>query len=160
MNAKDAIEIFTDGASKGNPGPGGYAAILNFKDYQKKIYAGFRLTTNNRMELMAVIKALELIKRDNIAIVIYTDSKYIVDAINKKWMFSWRNKNWNNANPDLWQILYNLYNKFDNIRFVWIKGHSGNPKNEECDTLAVSAASKAPLLIDEFYEKLKHRKYN
>lgn len=158
MNSNDSIEIFTDGASRGNPGPGGYAAILNFKNHQKKIYAGFRLTTNNRMELMAVIKALESLKTNNIAVLVYTDSKYIVDAVNKKWMFKWKNKNWTNANPDLWKILYTLYNKFKDIKFVWIKGHNGNLNNEECDRLAVSAAGGSSLLVDEFYEKLKTKK--
>lgn len=147
------IRIYTDGAAQGNPGPGGYGTIMKFKDAVKELAEGFRLTTNNRMELLAVIKGLEAIKKDGIAVTIYSDSKYVVDSVEKGWIWGWQKKNFEKkANPDLWQRYIPLHLKFK-PKFVWIKGHAGHPENERCDYLAVQAASKGPLLIDEVYER-------
>jgi ribonuclease HI len=147
------IRIYTDGAAQGNPGPGGYGTIMKFKDAVKELAEGFRLTTNNRMELLAVIKGLEAIKKDGIAVTIYSDSKYVVDSVEKGWIWGWQKKNFEKkANPDLWQRYIPLHLKFK-PKFIWIKGHAGHPENERCDYLAVQAASKGPLLIDEVYER-------
>ncbi len=148
------IKIFTDGAAQGNPGPGGYGCILKFKDAVKELSEGFRLTTNNRMELLAVIKGLEAIKKEGIAVTIYSDSKYVVDSVEKGWIWGWHKKiNFaNKANPDLWQRYIPLNLKIK-PKFVWIKGHAGHPENERCDYLAVQAATSGRLLTDEFYER-------
>lgn len=147
------IRIYTDGAAQGNPGPGGYGTIMKFKDAVKELAEGFRLTTNNRMELLAVIKGLEAIKKDGIAVTIYSDSKYVVDSVEKGWIWGWQKKNFEKkANPDLWQRYIPLHLKFK-PKFIWIRGHAGHPENERCDFLAVQAASKGPLLIDEVYER-------
>ncbi|MBT1689690.1 ribonuclease HI [Dawidia soli] len=147
------IRIYTDGAAQGNPGPGGYGTIMKFKDAVKELSEGFRLTTNNRMELLAVIKGLEAIKKDGIAVTIYSDSKYVVDSVEKGWIWGWQKKNFEKkANPDLWQRYIPLHMKFK-PRFIWIRGHAGHPENERCDFLAVQAASKGPLLIDDVYER-------
>lgn len=147
------IRIFTDGAAQGNPGPGGYGTILKFKDAVKEISEGFRLTTNNRMELLAVIKGLEAIKKDGIPIVIFSDSKYVVDAVEKGWIWNWKKKNFaNKANTDLWRRYIPLHEKFK-PRFQWIKGHAGHIENERCDYLAVKAAEGYPLLVDTAYEQ-------
>src|SRR5689334_14340352 len=146
------IRIYTDGAAQGNPGPGGYGTILKFNKAEKELSEGFRLTTNNRMELLAVIKGLEAIKKDGIAVTIYSDSKYVVDSVEKGWIWGWQKKNFEKkANPDLWQRYIPLHLKFK-PKFIWIKGHAGHAENERCDFLAVQAASKGPLLIDEAYE--------
>src|SRR5262245_33041278 len=145
--------MYTDGASQGNPGPGGYGVILKFNDAVKELSEGFRLTTNNRMELLAVIKGLEAIKKEGISITIYTDSRYVVDSVEKGWIWSWQKKNFaNKANPDLWQQYIPLHQRFK-PRFVWIRGHAGHAENERCDYLAVQAASGARLLTDAYYEK-------
>ncbi|MEO7992253.1 MAG: ribonuclease HI [Chryseolinea sp.] len=150
------IRIYTDGAAQGNPGPGGYGVVLKFKDVVKEISEGFRLTTNNRMELLAVIAGLEAIKKDGIAITIYSDSKYVVDSVEKGWIWGWLKKNFaKKANADLWQRYIPLHNKLK-PKFIWIKGHAGHPENERCDQLAVQAASGPRLLIDHWYEANKN----
>jgi ribonuclease HI len=146
------IRIYTDGAAQGNPGPGGYGVILKFKDAVKEMAEGFRLTTNNRMELLAVIKGLEAIKKEGIPVTVYSDSQYVVNAVEKGWIWNWQKKNFKDkANVDLWQRYIPLHNKFK-PKFVWIKGHAGHVENERCDQLAVQAALGGPLLIDAAYE--------
>lgn len=148
------IDLYTDGAAKGNPGKGGYAAILVSGSHQKEIAEGFRLTTNNRMELWGVIAGLQAIKQIGHQINIYTDSKYVVDAVEKKWVFGWEKKQFTGKkNADLWQIFLNLY-RLHQIRFFWIKGHQGHFFNEKCDQLACAAAQKQNLQIDTQYEIL------
>ncbi|MCB9251096.1 MAG: ribonuclease HI [Flavobacteriales bacterium] len=146
------VVIYTDGASRGNPGNGGYGAVLIYGEHKKELSEGFRLTTNNRMELMAVVKALQALKKDNLDVSIYTDSKYVMDAFEKKWFLAWQKKNFKNVkNPDLWKVLIDLYHKHK-IRFYWVKGHSGNKMNERCDELATHAADNGDLKIDRVYE--------
>lgn len=146
------IRIYTDGAAQGNPGPGGYGAILKFGGHEKELSEGFRLTTNNRMELLAVIAGLEAIKKDGIPVTIYSDSKYVVDSVEKGWLWNWEKKNFKDkANEDLWRRYIPLHKKFK-PKFVWIKGHAGHPENERCDVLAVSAASGGNLQRDTEYE--------
>lgn len=146
------IEIFTDGASSGNPGPGGYGTILRSGQHYKELSAGFRKTTNNRMELLAVIVGLEALKSPNQQVTIYSDSKYVVDAIEKRWVHGWLQKGFaGKKNKDLW-LRYLQVSKLHNIRFVWIKGHAGHPENERCDRLAVAAAKQPQLLIDTVFE--------
>ena len=147
-----SIVIYTDGSAKGNPGNGGYGIVMISNDYRKELHKGFRLTTNNRMELLAVIVALESVKKFNSKITIYSDSKYVVDAIEKNWVFNWEKKNFNKKkNPDLWIRFLSVYRKH-NVSFVWVKGHSNNKENERCDVLAVKAADGNDLLIDQWYE--------
>jgi len=147
------IRIFTDGAAQGNPGPGGYGVIMKYNHAEKELSAGFRLTTNNRMELLAVISGLEAIKKENIPVTIYSDSKYVVDAIEKGWIWNWQKKNFaRKANPDLWQRYIPLHLRFK-PKFIWIKGHAGHPENERCDVLAVEAANSGKLRIDVEYER-------
>jgi ribonuclease HI len=149
------IRIYTDGAAQGNPGPGGYGAILKYNDHVKELSQGFRLTTNNRMELLAVISALEALKKEGIAVTIYSDSEYVINAIEKGWLWSWEKKNFaKKANPDLWQRYIPLHKKYK-PKFIWVKGHAGHPENERCDYLAVQAAKGFNLLIDHEYEKQK-----
>jgi ribonuclease HI len=149
------IKIFTDGAAQGNPGPGGYGTIMRYGQHEKEFSEGFRLTTNNRMELMAVIVGLEAIKKTGIAITIYSDSKYVVDSVEKGWIWGWEKKNFNKkANADLWMRYIPLHKKY-NPKFVWIKGHAGHPENERCDQLAVQAASGYGLKADTWYEQNK-----
>ncbi len=146
------ITMYTDGAARGNPGRGGYGTILIYKQHQKELAAGYRLTTNNRMELMAVIAGLEAIKKPNMKVRILSDSQYVVDAINKGWIWSWEKKNFKDKkNPDLWKRLIIIYKQHD-VEISWIKGHSGIPENERCDELAVACADGNNLLIDEGYE--------
>lgn len=148
------IKIYTDGAAQGNPGPGGYGVVLKFNDHYKELAEGFRLTTNNRMELLAVIKGLESIKKDGLPITIFSDSQYVVRAIEEGWLWNWQKKNFKDkANQDLWLRYIPLHHKYK-PKFVWIKGHAGHIENERCDRLAVMAASSGKLLIDEPYEKL------
>ncbi len=149
------IEIFTDGACSGNPGRGGYGILMRVpeKNYQKTFSAGYRKTTNNRMELLAVIVALEKLKSPDNDIHIFTDSKYVSDAINQKWLFGWVKKNFAKVkNPDLWKRFYLLF-QIHHPTFHWIKGHNGHPENELCDQLAVKAAQSTTLKIDEGFEK-------
>jgi ribonuclease HI len=147
------ISIYTDGASRGNPGPGGYGAVLLFGALRKELSEGFRLTTNNRMELLSVIAALEALKKDDSAVTIYSDSKYVVDSVEKKWVFGWEKKNFKEKkNPDLWIRFLIVYRKHK-VRFVWVKGHASNKENNRCDELAVAAAQESQLKIDHGYEK-------
>ena len=149
------IEIYTDGACSGNPGKGGYGIIMRApeKNYEKCFSEGFRLTTNNRMELLAVITALENLKEEGHDIHIFTDSKYVADAVNKNWILGWIKKGFKNVkNPDLWRRFIPLFNMYKPA-FHWIKGHTGHPQNERADQLAVAASQKENLLIDTFFEK-------
>lgn len=146
------ISIYTDGASSGNPGPGGYGTILLYKQYKKELSEGFRKTTNNRMELMAVIKGLEALKDPNHQVTIYSDSKYVVDAVQKGWLWNWQSKGFKGKkNVDLWKLFIPLFKKH-RVKFHWVKGHAGNPLNERCDELAVDAAKGGRLLIDHGFE--------
>ncbi|RNI31181.1 ribonuclease HI [Rufibacter latericius] len=146
------IEVFTDGASRGNPGPGGYGVILRYGPHVKEISEGFRKTTNNRMELLAVIVALEAITKPGMPVTIYSDSKYVVDAVEKKWVFGWEKKSFTGkANPDLWQRFLKIYRKHQ-VRFVWVRGHAGHAENERCDELAVAAALQPNLPPDKGFE--------
>ncbi len=145
------ITIYTDGSSRGNPGPGGYGVVLMSGKHRKELSEGYALTTNNRMELLAVIVALEALKQDNSDVIIYSDSQYVVDAIEKRWVFSWQKKGFKKKkNPDLWMRFLKIYPKH-NVRMVWVKGHANIPENERCDYLAVQASHKANLLVDEGY---------
>lgn len=147
------IKIFTDGSAKGNPGPGGFGVILNFADKTKEISQGFRFTTNNRMELLAVIVGLESLKTTQYPVEIYSDSKYVVDAITKGWVFNWKKNGFKGKkNSDLWLKYLSLHEKFK-LTYIWIKGHAGHPENERCDFLAVSAAASSNQLIDEVFER-------
>lgn len=147
------IKIYTDGAAKGNPGPGGYGAILDFQGRRKELSEGFRNTTNNRMELLAVIKALEAIKKPGWEVLVYSDSKYVVDAVEKGWVFGWEKKGYKNKkNPDLWQRFLKIYRQHK-VKFQWVKGHAGHPENERCDELAVEAAEGTDLKVDTAFER-------
>lgn len=147
------IRIYTDGAAQGNPGPGGYGVILKYNQHIKEMSEGFRLTTNNRMELLAVITGLEALKKNDITVTIYSDSKYVVDAVEKGWIWGWQKKNFaKKANADLWQRYIPLHQKFK-PKFIWIKGHAGHPENERCDQLAVMAAEGSHLKTDHWYEE-------
>lgn len=150
------VQIYTDGACSGNPGKGGYGIILVYNEHRKELSGGYRLTTNNRMEMMAAIIGLEALKAP-CDVTLYTDSRYLVDAITKGWAKKWQANGWkrNNKeaakNPDLWQKLLDLCEEHD-VKFVWVKGHAGHPENEQCDRLAVTAAQQLELAIDELYE--------
>ncbi|HKK80849.1 MAG TPA: ribonuclease HI [Prolixibacteraceae bacterium] len=145
------ITIYTDGASSGNPGPGGYGVVLLSGKHRKELAQGFERTTNNRMELLAVIVGLEALKTNNCDVTIYTDSKYVADAVNKGWVFSWVKKHFKGKkNPDLWMRFLNVYKKH-NVKFVWVKGHANIPGNERCDQLAVEASQKPGLPEDTGY---------
>jgi len=146
------ISIYTDGASRGNPGPGGYGTLLIYGRHRKELSQGYRLTTNNRMELLAVIIGLEALKQENLNVSVTSDSKYVVDAVEKGWVFNWEKKKFlKRKNPDLWKRFLKIYRKH-NVKFHWIKGHSDHPLNERCDELAVDAALYGDLLVDEGYE--------
>jgi ribonuclease HI len=145
------IRLYTDGAAQGNPGPGGYGTILKYQQHEKELSQGFRLTTNNRMELMAVIAGLEAIKKEGIPVTVYSDSKYVVEAVKQGWLWNWEKKNFaKKANPDLWKRFIPLYRLYK-PNMVWIKGHAGHPENERCDQLAVAAATAGPWLEDTGY---------
>lgn len=146
------IEIYTDGSAKGNPGPGGYGIVMRYKGQEKELSQGFRLTTNNRMELLAIIVALESLKTNKFPVKIHSDSKYVIDSITKGWVFGWSQKGFKGKkNVDLWQRYLKLHPKF-HLQFEWVKGHAGHPENERCDQLAVAAAESNSLLIDEVFE--------
>lgn len=155
------IIMYTDGACLGNPGSGGYGTILMYEGKIKELSGGFSITTNNRMEILAVIKGLEALKQP-CNVVVYSDSKYVVDAINLKWLDSWKKKNWRKSNrelvqnPDLWKRLDALM-QVHKVQFIWVKGHDGNPENERCDKLARAAAQRDNLRPDEMYLGLKSR---
>lgn len=146
------IVIYTDGSAKGNPGKGGYGIVMISGEYRKEFNQGFVLTTNNRMELLAVIVALENIKKPSSSVVVYSDSKYVVDAVEKEWVFSWEKKNFSKKkNFDLWIRFLKIYRKHS-VSFVWVKGHSDNKENERCDVLAVKGAESESLKNDVWYE--------
>ena len=146
------IKIYTDGSSRGNPGPGGYGIVMESGPYNKELLEGFRKTTNNRMELLAVIVALESLKKTGLDISIFSDSKYVVDSINKGWVFGWHKKGFKGKkNPDLWRRYLPLHQKHK-PKLVWVKGHNNHPQNERCDKLAVKAAMGQNLKPDFGYE--------
>ncbi|HZH74239.1 MAG TPA: ribonuclease HI [Mariniphaga sp.] len=145
------ITIYTDGAARGNPGPGGYGVVLLSGPHRKELAEGFRLTTNNRMELLAVIKALETLKVPGSEVTVFTDSKYVADAIEKGWVFNWVKKRFKGKkNADLWMRFLEVY-KIHRVKFVWVKGHNNNVLNERCDTLAVEASMGENLKEDAGY---------
>lgn len=149
------ITIYTDGAAKGNPGPGGYGLILQSGPHYKEVSDGFRLTTNNRMELLSVIIGLEMLKTPGCEVTVYSDSKYVVDAVEKKWIDGWIKRGWKNVkNPDLWKRYLAIASNHK-VRFKWIKGHNGHPMNERCDYLAVEASMGRNLQADTWYEANK-----
>ena len=146
------IIIYTDGAARGNPGPGGYGIVMKAGQHRKELSEGFRKTTNNRMELLAVIIALEALKNQNSDVEVYTDSKYVSDAVDKGWVFGWEKVQFKKKkNPDLWIRFLKIYRKHK-VKFHWVKGHANIPENERCDQLAVEASKKSVLLIDDVYE--------
>lgn len=146
------VQIYTDGSARGNPGPGGFGTILRFGRHEKELSGGYRRTTNNRMELMAVIAGLEALTKEGLNITIYTDSKYVCEAIDKGWIYTWMKKGFaGKKNADLWTRLMRSYSKHK-VKFVWIKGHAGHPENERCDVLATTAADGHKLAVDEVYE--------
>lgn len=148
------VHIYTDGACSGNPGKGGYGIVMEWvgKPYKKEFSEGFRLTTNNRMELLAVIVALENLKTTDIEVTVFSDSKYVVEAVEKKWLFGWEQKGFKGKkNPDLWKRFLKVYREHT-VQFIWIKGHNDHPQNERCDVLAVQASQKERLKIDEAFE--------
>ena len=154
------INIYTDGAAKGNPGPGGYGVILEYRGHIKELSVGFQLTTNNRMELLAVIIGLEAIKETGYKIVIFSDSKYVVDAVNKQWLFAWeKNQYKKKKNPDLWKRFLRVYRQHK-VTFKWVKGHAGHAQNERCDELAVIASNSNNLNVDQGYEKDQANLFN
>lgn len=149
------VHIYTDGAAKGNPGNGGYGVVMELvgTNYKKEFYEGFRLTTNNRMELLAVIVGLEKLTKPNMKVLIVSDSKYVVDSVEKKWVFGWEKIGFKGKkNPDLWMRFLKNYRKHQ-VDFKWIKGHNNHPQNERCDELAVYASGLENLSVDTFYEK-------
>lgn len=155
MNTLHEVHIYTDGAAKGNPGPGGYGVVMELvgTPHRKEFYEGFRYTTNNRMELLAVIVGLEKLKNPNMKVLVVSDSKYVVDSVLKKWVFGWEKKGFvGKKNPDLWKRFLVVYRKHQ-VDFKWIKGHNNHPQNERCDELAVFASSQKELSADVFYEK-------
>lgn len=150
------ISLYTDGSSRGNPGPGGFGAVLIWGTHRKEISQGYRRTTNNRMELLAVIEGLEIIKNREIPVVVYSDSQYVVNAVEKGWLTTWIKTNFkgDKKNPDLWKRYYNLSKEFT-IKFVWVKGHANNPLNNRCDELATAAADSKNFLVDKGYEAVQ-----
>jgi ribonuclease HI len=151
---QNSIEIYTDGSSRGNPGPGGYGAILIWGEIKKELSQGYRLTTNNRMELMAVIAALEALKKTDLDIIIHSDSSYVVKAVMEGWLKKWLRTDFKGGikNKDLWLKYYALSEKHK-IHFNWVKGHAENVMNNRCDILATKAADGGNLLADEGYER-------
>ena len=148
----DPIIIYTDGSASGNPGPGGFGVVLKAGVYRKELMAGFRKTTNNRMELLAVIVGLEALKQPGWQVVVYSDSRYVVDAVEKGWVFGWEKKGFKDKkNPDLWKRFLAIYRQHQ-VKFVWVKGHADIPENERCDQLAVQASKMPNLQIDYYYE--------
>lgn len=151
----DTIHIYTDGGASGNPGPGGYGIVMLYKHHRKEMSEGYRLTTNNRMELLSVIVALESIKKVNAEVILYSDSKYVIDSINLNWLDNWQKIGFKNkANVDLWKRFLKIRNKH-NVKYVWVKGHAANVENNRCDELAVAAYKTKVLLVDEGYEASK-----
>ena len=154
-----AIHIYTDGSALGNPGPGGYGIVMEWvgKGYVKEFSRGFKHTTNNRMELWAIIDALEKLKKAPMDVLVVSDSKYVIEAIDKKWVFGWEKKNFKGKkNPDLWKRFLKIYPKH-NVQFQWVKGHNNHPQNERCDQLAVTAAKNTPVESDVYYEQMAQK---
>lgn len=154
-----AIHIYTDGSALGNPGPGGYGIVMEWvgKGYVKEFSRGFKHTTNNRMELWAIIDALEKLKKAPMDVLVVSDSKYVIEAIDKKWIFGWEKKNFKGKkNPDLWKRFLKIYPKH-NVQFQWVKGHNNHPQNERCDQLAVTAAKNTPVESDVYYEQMAQK---
>ncbi len=148
MSTAYNITLFTDGAASGNPGPGGYGAVLISGGHRKELSQGYKHTTNNRMELMGVIAGLEALKYEGSNVTVYTDSKYVADAVEKKWLFGWEQKSFKKVkNPDLWQRFLRVYRRHQ-VKFVWVKGHGDNVENNVCDVLAVKASKSNNLLED------------
>ncbi len=147
------IEIFTDGAASGNPGPGGYGVILRAGAHYKELSAGYRMTTNNRMELMAVIVGLSALKSPGQQVTVFSDSKYVIDSVEKKWVFGWVKTGFKGKkNKDLWMRFLQVY-RLHEVKFVWVKGHNNHPENERCDQLAVAASrNRTALAIDAEFE--------
>lgn len=158
MSTEKQLIIYTDGAARGNPGPGGYGAVLMWGGRLKELSAGYRLTTNNRMELMAVIVALKALTKENISLTIYTDSQYVLNSVEKKWLDNWVRTDFKGGkkNKDLWMEYYHLAKRY-RVKFVWVKGHADNIYNNRCDELATTAADGRNLLIDEGYEQLQSK---
>ncbi len=150
----NSIHLYTDGSSRGNPGPGGYGVVLIWGQHRKELSQGYRLTTNNRMELLAVIEGLKAIKKKEIPVTVYSDSQYVVNAINKGWLANWIKTDFRGGkkNPDLWRAFHQLARGYQ-LRFVWVKGHADNPYNNRCDELATAAANGKHLLHDRGYEE-------
>lgn len=155
MSLRRPVEIYTDGACLGNPGPGGYGIVLRYGDHRREISGGYRLTTNNRMELMAAIKALQALTRP-IPVILHSDSRYLVDAMEKGWAKKWRANGWRRnkrektLNPDLWETLLDLCTEHV-VQFRWVRGHAGEAENERCDSLAMQAARQPDLPPDLGY---------
>jgi ribonuclease HI len=156
MSSQHPIVVYTDGSALGNPGPGGYGIVMMAGPYRKEVAAGYRLTTNNRMELLSVIVALELLKNPGQDVAIYSDSKYVVESVEKRWVFGWAKKGFEGKkNADLWRRFLLVYPKH-RVKFVWVKGHANNVENERCDRLAVAAANdRARHSEDVGYEAAK-----
>ncbi len=158
-NSLKTVELFSDGACSGNPGRGGYGTILKYGENRKEISEGFRLTTNNRMEILGVLRGFEALK-EPCNVILTSDSKYVIDALSKGWVYSWKKNGWRRAdkkpaqNVDLWEKLLAEIEKH-NVTYNWVKGHAGHPENERCDFLAVSAYSGDALKIDTEYERVK-----
>lgn len=153
------ILIYTDGSALGNPGPGGYGIIIEWvgKGYIKEFSRGFKYTTNNRMELWAVIDALEKLKKKPMDVLVISDSKYVIEAVDNKWVFGWQKKNFKGKkNPDLWKRFLKIYPQH-NVQFQWVKGHNDHPQNERCDQLAVSAAKEMAIEQDTYYEQMAQK---
>lgn len=150
------VKIYTDGSAKGNPGNGGYGIVMEFNGKEKEMAQGYRMTTNNRMELLAVIVALESLKTNKFPVSVYSDSKYVIDSIVKGWVFNWEKKNFKGKkNADLWKRYLEIHGKFK-VTFNWVKGHAGHPQNERCDVLAVDAADeKENHLVDVVFEETR-----
>lgn len=148
------VTIYTDGAASGNPGPGGYGAVLEAGKHRRELWGGFRRTTNNRMELLAVIVALEALKNPGMEVLVVSDSKYVIDSVEQGWVFDWEKKGFaKKKNPDLWKRFLAIYRQH-RVKFQWIRGHNGHPQNELCDRLAVAAREQRDLPADEVYEQL------
>lgn len=147
------VRIYTDGSSRGNPGPGGYGVIIKYSSHVQELAQGYKMTTNNRMELLGVIIGLEALKEEKQTVTIYCDSRYIVDAIEKGWLVTWIKMDFKGKkNPDLWRRFWTVYRKH-HVRFCWVKGHAGHQENERCDALAFASSYKN-LLVDTYYESM------
>ena len=147
------VTAYTDGAASGNPGPGGYGVVLESGKHRKELWGGYRKTTNNRMELLGAIVALESLKTAGTEVLIVSDSKYVIDSVEKGWVFAWEKKGFaKKKNPDLWQRFLRAYRQH-HVKFHWVRGHNGHPQNELCDELAVAARSQPELQVDEVYER-------